>query len=80
MLDTFETPSSGRTTATERCTWSLTSRFLEAFFRHAVLGESHELTRDKLMCREMFEHPKALRNATQADALAVRRYLAEMER
>lgn len=54
--------------------------FLEAFFRHAVLGESHELTRDKLMCREMFEHPKALRNATQADALAVRRYLAEMER
>lgn len=52
--------------------------FLERFFDSAVHGTPMEFDRHELLCREMFEHPEALRNATAADAREVRDYLARV--
>lgn len=54
--------------------------FIEGFFAGLVHGSSSDFDRRELLCRPMFEHPEALRNAMAADAQEVRAYLAQMDR
>ena len=51
--------------------------FLQRFFDSAVHGTPMSFDRGELLCRELFEHPEALRNASASDAREVRAYLAE---
>ena len=52
--------------------------YLQRFFMNAVQGTPMSFDRSELMCRELFEHPDALRNINASDAREVRDYLAKV--